>query len=68
MMHKLCVLNWALAMQLLLQLEHFMGKVEDTFGLTMLTVLVPRELLETVHTVDGIWITGNPVITMKMLV
>ena len=66
MMHKLCVMNWILAVQLLLQIEHFMEKVEGRFGLLIWSVLVQRELLETAHTEDGEYLTL--VITMKMLV
>ena len=41
-MHKSCVMNWVLVMQLLLQLEHFMDEVVDEFGLIMWSVLVQR--------------------------
>ena len=52
-MDKLFARNSAMAMQFMLQLEHFMGRAVDQFGLIMWSVLVWRELLETVHTEDG---------------
>ena len=63
MMHKLCAKNWALVMQLVLHVMHFMDKVEAQFGLAICSVLVQSGLLETVHKVEGF-----TVVTMKMLV
>ena len=53
MMDKLYARNSAMAMQSVLQLQHFMGRVMDQFGLMIWSALVWRELLETVHTEDG---------------
>ena len=49
MMHKLCAKNWALAMQLLLHVMHFMDEAVDQFGLIICSVQVQSGLLETVH-------------------
>ena len=49
MMHKLCVENWNLVMQLMPHLEHFMEWV----GLSMWSVLAQKRPLETVCIMDG---------------
>ena len=61
MMHKLCAKNWALAMQLLLQKEHFTDKVA-AFGEVICSVLVQSGLLETVQTMDGDGFTVTAII------
>ena len=65
-MHRLCAKNWGLAMQLMLQVMHFMDKVEDQFGLIICGVLAQSGLLETVHAVKGA--DGITVVIVMMLV
>ena len=65
MMQELCVMNWAMVLQLLLYMVHSMAGVVVRFGLVISTVLVLNGVLETVYIEDG---ESTIVVIGKMLV